>query len=81
MQFQADILGRSLVRPAVTETTALGAGLLAGLATGVWRSPSEVAGLRKIDRVFRPSITSRQRARLLAGWHDAVSRVTRASQD
>jgi glycerol kinase len=81
MQFQADILGRSVARPAVTDTTALGAGQLAGLATGVWHSTSEVAGLRKIGRVFRPSITSRYRARLLAGWHDAVSRVASASQD
>lgn len=76
MQFQADLMGRALTRPRLTETTALGAGILAGLATGVWRSTVEVAALRKTDRVFAPAMAPGERARLLAGWHDAVSRVT-----
>ena len=76
MQFQADLMGRSLMRPRMTETTALGAGLLAGLATGVWRSTSEVAALRQTDRVFKPAMKPRERASLLAGWHEAVRRVT-----
>jgi len=76
MQFQADLMGRPVTRPRMTETTALGAALLAGLATGVWRSTSEVAALRKVDRVFKPALRPRERARLIAGWRDAVSRVT-----
>ncbi|HXR26201.1 MAG TPA: glycerol kinase GlpK, partial [Candidatus Binataceae bacterium] len=76
MQFQADLMGCSITRPKMTETTALGAGLLAGLATGVWRSTGEVTALRKTDRVFKPAMKPRERASLLAGWHDAVTRVT-----
>ena len=78
MQFQADLMGRSVTRPRLTETTALGAGLLAGLAAGLWRSTGEVAALRQVDRVFKPAMTPRERARLIAGWRDAVSRVTPA---
>jgi glycerol kinase len=76
MQFQADLMGRSVTRPRLTETTALGAGLLAGLATGVWRSSSEVSALRQADRVFKSEMKPRERFQLIAGWRDAVSRVT-----
>jgi glycerol kinase len=75
MQFQADLIGRPVVRPRMAETTALGAGLLAGLAVGVWRSSGEVAELRALEQVFKPSMKRAERARLLDGWRDAVSRV------
>jgi glycerol kinase len=75
MQFQADLIGRQVVRPRMAETTALGAALLAGLAVGVWRSPAEAAELRKIDRVFKPSMKERERTRLIDGWRAAVKRV------
>ena len=53
MQFQADLLGMPVLRPAVTETTALGAAYLAGLATGFWQSPDEIVHARRIDRTVR----------------------------
>ncbi|MGH7880927.1 MAG: FGGY family carbohydrate kinase, partial [Candidatus Binataceae bacterium] len=76
MQFQADLSSVRVVRPRMIETTALGAGLLAGLAAGVWRSPRELAELRKIDRVFKPRMKSKERAVLLDGWREAITRVT-----
>jgi glycerol kinase len=76
MQMQADLNGERVVRPRLIETTALGAGLLAGLAAGVWRSPREIAALRKIERVFKPAMRAAERAQLLDGWRDAVARVT-----
>jgi glycerol kinase len=75
MQFQADLIGRPVARPQVAETTALGAALLAGLAVGVWRSASEAAVLRKIERVFKPAMKKRERAQLIEGWRAAVGRV------
>ena len=56
MQFQADLLGVPVVRPAVTETTALGAAYLAGLAVGYWQSVDEVSGQWKVDRRFDPAM-------------------------
>jgi len=75
MQFQADLIGRPVMRPRVAETTALGAALLAGLAAGVWRSATEAAVLRKIERIFKPAMKESERARLLDGWRVAVGRV------
>jgi glycerol kinase len=75
MQFQADILGRTVARPVVTETTALGAGLLAGMAVGIWRSPREFAALRKVKRRFAPKMPDAEREQLLSGWRDAVART------
>lgn len=80
MQFQADILGKPVLRPAMTETTALGAAMLAGLATGVWQSQDDLALFHRSTKVFEPRMQPAERERLLAGWHDAVSRVlTRVS--
>jgi glycerol kinase len=79
MQFQADILGRRVRRPKMTETTALGAAMLAGLASGIWRSPEEVLLLGGGGRVFRPMMRPAERNRLLDGWHDAVARVRSAN--
>ncbi len=72
MQYQSDLLGIPVRRPRVIETTALGAGLLAGLGAGVWRSPSELASARVLDREFRPRRTARWRATEWARWRAAV---------
>ncbi|MEZ5403283.1 MAG: glycerol kinase GlpK [Bryobacteraceae bacterium] len=74
MQFQADILGKPIVRPADIETTALGAAYLAGLATGYWSSPAEVESFWKVDRRFEPAMPESERTSLYAGWKDAVAR-------
>lgn len=75
MQFQADLLGRPVRRPAMAETTALGAAMLAGLAAGVWRSPRELASLNRAGRMFRPAMRAAERDRLVNGWREAVARV------
>lgn len=77
MQFLADVLDIPVERPTVTETTALGAARLAGLGAGLYSSPHDLAGQWRLDRRFDPSMPSETRERLLAGWDDAVSRVTR----
>jgi glycerol kinase len=75
MQFQADILGVSVDRPKVIETTALGAALLAGLGVGLWTSERELERVRKPDRVFRPRMAPEQREALYQGWRRAVAAV------
>jgi glycerol kinase len=77
MQFQADILGKPVIRPKMAETTALGAAMLAGLATGLWKSPDELDLLSSGIDVFKPKMSAGQREHLLAGWSDAVARVLR----
>lgn len=74
MQAQADLIGVPVVRPAVTETTALGAAYLAGLAVGVWSSQDEIAALWRVDRRFTPQMDANERARRLADWRRAVER-------
>ncbi|HVC33266.1 MAG TPA: glycerol kinase GlpK [Chloroflexota bacterium] len=74
-QFQADVLDTTVVRPRITETTALGAAYLAGLAVGTWSSTDELSSLWHIDRRFEPSISDEQRAKLYSGWKEAVRRV------
>ncbi|HET9476841.1 MAG TPA: FGGY family carbohydrate kinase [Dehalococcoidia bacterium] len=75
LQFQADILGCEVVRPAVLETTALGAAYLAGLATGFWKDRSDVAGNWREDRRFTPQMDTGRREELYAGWRRAVERT------
>jgi glycerol kinase len=75
MQFQADILGVPVVRPKVLETTALGAGYLAGLAVGYWKDAADVAANWKVDRVFEPAMDGGRVQQLLAGWKKAVERA------
>ena len=72
MQFQADLLGIPVVRPAVTETTALGAAYLAGLATGVYRSTDELSDLWRSERRFLPTLDTRRAQELMARWEHAV---------
>ena len=74
MQFQADVLGVPVVRPQVTETTALGAAYLAGLATGFWASPDELRAKRQGDTRFEPQMTSQERAERRGRWQRAVER-------
>jgi glycerol kinase len=75
MQFQADLLGVPVVRPRVTETTALGAAYLAGLATGFWSSPEELAAGWQAERIFVPSISRDQAGDLMRRWSRAVERA------
>ena len=74
MQFQADILDREVRRPAIRETTALGAAYLAGLAAGVWSGTGELRRLWRCDTAFSPAMPPEQRERLLEQWHRAVGR-------
>ena len=74
MQFQADIIHREVRRPAIRETTALGAAYLAGLAAGVWQDTDEIRHLWMCDTAFEPHMAASERERLLAGWHKAVGR-------
>ena len=72
LQFQSDILNTVVVRPQVTETTALGAAYLAGLATGYWNSIDEIQQQWKVDRRFEPALDEDKRIALYAGWLKAV---------
>ncbi|MEK0312668.1 glycerol kinase GlpK [Cohnella sp. 56] len=72
MQFQSDLLGVEVERPAALETTALGAAYLAGLAVGYWGSRQEIAAGRRHDRTFRPAMPEEERRGLYAGWQKAV---------
>jgi glycerol kinase len=75
MQFQADILNVPVIRPKYIETTALGAGMLAGLATGVWKSPDALANINPPERTFEPNMSQDQRDTLLAGWQKAIDKT------
>jgi glycerol kinase len=72
MQFQSDILTVEVDRPIITETTALGAAYLAGLAVGFWKSREEVAGHWKVERQFKPNMSDENRIKLYSGWKRAV---------
>jgi glycerol kinase len=74
MQFQADILGAAVVRPADIETTALGAAYLAGLATGFFKGIGELQKFWRAERTFEPQMKSDQREELFKGWKQAVAR-------
>ncbi|MES2414089.1 MAG: glycerol kinase GlpK [Pseudomonadota bacterium] len=74
MQMQADFLGVPVVRPRVTETTALGAAYLAGLATGFWADANDITAQWQVDRRFEPQMASGDRAGKLARWHQAVEK-------
>ncbi|HCE09817.1 MAG TPA: glycerol kinase [Oxalobacteraceae bacterium] len=75
MQFQADVLGVPVVRPVVTETTALGAAYLAGLAVGFWSSQEEISAQWHMERRFVPAMASDERTERLALWRRAVQRA------
>jgi glycerol kinase len=75
MQFQADILGIPVVRPANTETTAAGAAFLAGLAVDFWSDVSELSELWEREKTFEPNMSASERERLLSDWTRAVGRA------
>jgi glycerol kinase len=75
MQFQADVLGTSVIRPQVTETTALGAAYLAGLAVGYWESIEHIESQWAMDKEFTPSAAADEVSILKAGWKNAVERT------
>lgn len=75
LQFQSDIISKSVLRPRVAETTALGAAYLAGLAVGFWQSKEELASAWQCDRQYDPAMDEEKRARLLDGWHKAVGQT------
>jgi glycerol kinase len=75
MQFQSNLLGVPVVRPKVTETTALGAAYLAGLAVGYWKDQTQIATQWQVDRRFTPVMKSADRKRLDAGWRKALDRA------
>ncbi len=76
MQFQSDVLHTNVVRPQITETTALGAAYLAGLATGYWSSIDEIQQQWKVDRKFEPLMNDEKRTALYNGWLKAVKAAT-----
>lgn len=75
MQFQADVLGTSVIRPTVTETTALGAAYLAGLAVGYWESIDHIKSQWGVERTFTPEADGQTVAELKKGWADAIQRT------
>ncbi|MEK5640547.1 glycerol kinase [Paenibacillus rhizosphaerae] len=72
MQFQSDVLGVSVERPVINETTALGAAYLAGLAVGYWKSQEDISGQWAIEREFQPVMEEKERTGLYEGWKKAV---------
>ena len=75
MQYQADLLGVPVQRPHVVETTALGAGLLAGLGVGFWNSHREMEPARRVEGTFRPRQGKAWRASERRRWHEAIARL------
>lgn len=75
MQFQADVLNTTTVRPKVVETTAMGAAFLAGLAVGYWESTDEIADIWQVDKTFEPAEERAEIAQLIEGWHKAIKAV------
>ncbi len=81
MQFQSDILNTEVLRPKVTETTALGAAYLAGLAVGYWKDIDEIRMQWQVDQTFTPVLDEDKVRKELDGWHDAVGRVLTAKRN
>ncbi|NRY60294.1 glycerol kinase [Clostridium beijerinckii] len=75
MQFQADITGAEVVRPIITETTALGAAYLAGLAVGFWQSKEEIAEKWAVSQSYSPNLAEEKKEKLYKGWKKAVKRA------
>ncbi len=74
MQFQADIIGRVVERPAITETTALGGAYLAGLAVGYWANQAELAQKSRGVQEFQPQMSEEERQKNYRGWQRAVEK-------
>jgi len=73
MQFQSDILGAKVIRPKVTETTALGAAYLAGLAAGFWENPEAIQNQWQVDKIFTPGMGKEESDAIMMGWKRAVA--------
>ena len=72
MQFQSDILNTKVIRPTITETTALGAAYLAGLAVGYWKNIEEIQKQWQVNKIFEPVITEKERKELASEWKRAI---------
>lgn len=81
MQFQADLLGVPVLHPRITETTALGAAYLAGLAVGLWKSAEDVAAHWQLERRFEPTMPTDQREQRLDDWRKAVRHTAAWARD
>jgi glycerol kinase len=75
MQFQADLLEIPVARPAITETTSLGAAYLAGLAVGFWKDMNEIKSHWKVEKKFHPRTPGREMAEMKSRWQDALQRA------
>jgi len=75
MQLQSNLLRTRIVRPAVAETTSLGAAFAAGLAVGMWSGTKEIEKIWKAERIYKPKMNARDRDRLYAGWNEAIRRT------
>jgi glycerol kinase len=81
MQFQSDMLGVPVEVPRITETTALGAAFLAGLATGQWESREEISALNKSSKRYEPTIRGEEREKFYRHWERAVERARGWAQE
>ena len=81
MQFQADILNTDVLRPEITETTALGAAYLAGLATGFWKDKEDIRRNWKLNREFKSELSEELREKYFKGWKKAVERARTSNID
>lgn len=81
MQFQSDILQRTVVRPKILETTAMGAAYLAGLAVGFWKNLDEICRRKESDQKFAPQLLPGEAERLIGRWHEALKRSMKWDQD
>ena len=75
MQIQADVLGRKLIRPVLTETTVAGASYLAGLGVGLWDSKKDIQAIWRVEREFAVRSSATARNKRLQSWHAAVART------
>ncbi|MFC1771480.1 glycerol kinase GlpK [Candidatus Margulisiibacteriota bacterium] len=75
LQFQADMIGKQVLRPKIIESTALGVGLMAGLKSGLWQNSQELAKVKTIDKIFSPKMDSKVRENLISGWQQAIRQV------
>jgi glycerol kinase len=81
MQFQSDLTGSPVIRPKITETTALGAAYLAGLAVGFWQNRSDMEHHWQADRTFLPQLPAEKIHTLIHGWNRAVKAAISWAQD
>ena len=81
MQFQSDILNTKVIRPKITETTALGAAYLAGLAVGYWKNMDEISNQWQIEKTFEPQMQSSQKHELIKGWQRAIKAAVAWSEE